>query len=120
MTMLKNEKLEGEDIELAEYKSFTMRFLAKHFPFLIIFIVKLIHRKELKEAEALHEFFLKSNRIDIITSKGGTRGFKLLIDQKTALFFYQEEDKFVYDGWEVGKYEEKGKVTIFDNFDDQA
>lgn len=117
--MAKTNKLENNDIDLPKYKSFTMRFLAKYCPFLIIFIIKLIHRKDLKQAEVFHEVFSKSNRIDVIPSKHGSRGFTLLVDQQTALYFSQEEDKFVYDGWEAGEYEEKGEVTVFDNFDNR-
>ena len=40
----------------------------------------------------------------------------LVIDQKDALYFYQDGDHFSYDGCEIGEYE-KGEVTIFDNLE---
>jgi len=115
--MFEDENLEDEDLGLAEYESRTMRFLAKYFPFLLVSFVKFIHRKDFKRAEAFHEVLSKSKRIDIFPTKCGGRGFILIIDQQTALFFYQDGDKFIYDGWETGEYE-KGKVTVFDNCED--
>jgi len=60
------------------------------------------------------ELFSKVRRIDILPSTSGLRGFILVLDRKTALYFYQDGDHFVYDGFEMGKYE-KGDVTIFDD-----
>lgn len=64
-------------------------------------------------ADKAHKLFEETKRIDIIPSKSGSRGFQLIIDGSTALYFYQDGDHFVYDGWETGKYE-KGDVTLFD------
>ncbi|MBI2607602.1 MAG: hypothetical protein HYW51_02135 [Candidatus Doudnabacteria bacterium] len=64
-----------------------------------------------------HELFSKIERIDIFPLGGGLRGFVLVLDQNTALFFYQDGDYFKYDGFEMGKYA-KGKVTIFDDLPD--
>lgn len=64
-------------------------------------------------ADEAHELFSKAERIDITPSKSGLRGFQLIIDGSTVLYFYQDGDHFMYDGFEVGKYE-KGDVTIFD------
>ena len=41
------------------------------------------------------------------------RGFILVMDRKTALFFYQQGDHFSYDGFEMGQYN-KGEVTVVD------
>lgn len=62
----------------------------------------------------VHEVFSKVNRVDILPSKSGDRGFQLILDGKTALYFYQDGDHFVYDGAEMGEYE-GGNATIFDN-----
>ncbi len=64
-------------------------------------------------AEKAHEVFSGAKRIDIISSQSGERGFQLIIDGSTALYFYQHGDHFVYDGWENGEYE-KGDITVFD------
>ena len=61
-----------------------------------------------------HEAFSKIERIDFFPLQGGHRGFLLVLDRKTALYFYQDSDHFVYDGYEMGEYD-KGDVTIFDD-----
>lgn len=61
-----------------------------------------------------HELFSNVKRIDLFPAGAGTRGFILILDRKTALYFYQDGDCFVYDGFEMGEYK-KGDVTIFDN-----
>ena len=59
------------------------------------------------------ELFSRVRRIDVLPSASGLRGFILVLDRKTALYFYQDGDHFVYDGFEMGRYD-KGDVTIFD------
>lgn len=59
-----------------------------------------------------HDLFSQIKSIDIIPTGIG-RGFMIIIDGKTALYFYQNGDHFVYDGFEIGEYK-KGDVTIFD------
>jgi len=61
-----------------------------------------------------HNLFSKIRRIDLLPLKFGYRGFIIVLDKKTALYFHQNYDHFVYDGFEMGKYE-KGDVTIFDD-----
>jgi len=90
-----------------------IKLLLKFWPSLA---VKLLARKQgIKNSpfERLHDIFSKAERIDIFPYKSGGRGFIVVLDQKTALYFNQDGDRFVYDGFEVGKYE-KGDVTIFD------
>ncbi len=65
-------------------------------------------------AEEADHLFRRVERIDIFLSRAGNRGFQIILDGTTALYFNQDGDHFVYDGWEVGKYE-KGDVTLFDN-----
>ena len=61
-----------------------------------------------------HEIFSKVERIDLFPS-GGAEGRSLImvLDSKTALFFYQDGNHFKYDGFEMGEYN-KGEVTVFD------
>lgn len=61
-----------------------------------------------------HDLFTRVQRIDIIPTGAGTRGFILVLDRKTALYFYQDGDHFKYDGFEMGEYDE-GDVTLFDH-----
>ena len=64
--------------------------------------------------EHAHETFSGVGRIDFIPYSSGYRGFMMVLDRKIALYFNQDEDRFVYDGYEMGDYD-KGDVTIFDN-----
>lgn len=61
-----------------------------------------------------HDVFGSAERMDLYPLSGSQRGFILVLDLKTALYFYQDGDHFKYDGLEMGKYK-KGDVTIFDN-----
>jgi len=60
-----------------------------------------------------HEVFSGIERVDIFPAADGSRGFILVLNKKTALYFYQDGDHFVYDGFEIGEYD-GGDVTIFD------
>ena len=61
-----------------------------------------------------HEIFDGAKRIDLYPTASAERGFILVLDLKTALYFYQDGDHFKYDGFEMGEYN-KGDVTILDN-----
>jgi hypothetical protein len=60
-----------------------------------------------------HSLFAKVDRVDVFPSRSGMRGFHVVLDGTLALFFCQDGDHFVYDGFEMGPYE-AGDVTIFD------
>lgn len=64
-------------------------------------------------AEKAHALFEGTQTIDIVPSRSNDRGFLLIINRQTALYFYQDGDHFAYDGFEMGEYD-KGDVTIFD------
>jgi hypothetical protein len=55
----------------------------------------------------------ENKRIDIFPLGASSRGFLLVIDNKFSMWFYQKNDHFVYDGLEIGEYE-NGEVVIFD------
>jgi len=79
--------------------------------------VKLLTRKMGIKASLFnqaHEVFSKTERIDIFPLKSGHRGFIIILDRNTALYFYQDGNHFIYDGYEIGEYDE-GDITIFDN-----
>ena len=61
------------------------------------------------------QLFRKAERIDLIPSASGERGFILILNKTIAFYFYQEHDHFRYDGFETGEYD-RGEVTIFDHF----
>lgn len=59
----------------------------------------------------LHQALSEFEHVYVIPSKSGIRGFRLVLDDEIALYFFQNDDHFEYDGWEVGKYN-KGKSTL--------
>ena len=61
----------------------------------------------------LHQIFASADRVDILPAKSGFRGFQLVLDNLFSLYFCQDGDHFIYDGFEMGEYE-KGNVTVFD------
>ncbi|MDD4531713.1 MAG: hypothetical protein PHH21_03355 [Candidatus Pacebacteria bacterium] len=99
------------------YKSHTFRFVWAVFkivswPYYFIFV-----KIKLRKISGFHEEMAKSKRVDFFPEYGQGRGFIIVLDQKTALFFNQEGDHFVYDGCEMGEYG-KGNVAIFDRLND--
>lgn len=96
--------------------AFPFLFLERHAPWLLPAAVKLSFILFEREAEKMHSVLDKSRRIDIEPLSGSGRGFRFIVDRRTAYFFRQEGDGFDYDGYEVGEFE-KGDVTIFDEVD---
>ena len=67
------------------------------------------------------KLFSDCKRIDIQPFYG-SRGFLITLDNNLTLWFNQDGDHFVYDGFETGTYDD-GDVTVFDNLksdDDNA
>lgn len=94
------------------------RILLRFFPNLMFKRFAKRHGIEKVVFDKLHEIFADTNRIDIfpLSGGGGSRGFMIVIDRKTALYFYQDHDHFKYDGFEMGEYGD-GDVTIFDRIE---
>ncbi len=63
--------------------------------------------------EQVHQLFKQAQRVDVLPSIGGGRGFQIVLDGTLSLYFFQDGDHFVYDGFELGEYE-RGDVTLFD------
>lgn len=63
--------------------------------------------------DKLQDILEKTERIDFFPYSSGSRGFIIVLDRQTALYFNQDGDHFVYDGFEMGEYK-KGEVAIFD------
>lgn len=66
-----------------------------------------------------HDVFDGAERIDLYPTASSERGFILVLDLKTALYFYQDGDHFSYDGFEMGEYN-KGDITILDNITEKS
>ena len=63
--------------------------------------------------EKANNLFSGVGRVDIFPSMSAQRGFQIILNKSTALYFHQDGDHFVFDGSETGEYD-GGDVTIFD------
>lgn len=91
-------------LSLKFWPNITMKYMAKE-----IGIKNPIFRQ-------LHQTLFRVKRVDIFPfspKQSGHRGFMIVLDRKTALYFYQDGGHFIYDGYEMGEYE-KGDVAVFD------
>ena len=104
----------GNQTEEPAESPFLFRFLERNAPKLLPLAGWLSLVIFERDAERLHAVLDRSSRIDIEPLSAGGRGFRLIIDRRTALYFHQDGDGFDYDGYEVGEYD-KGDVTIFDD-----
>lgn len=59
------------------------------------------------------DLFFHEASVDIVPTKTGGRGFRIILNNNLSLYFYQDGKHFKYDGWEVGEYED-GDITVFD------
>jgi hypothetical protein len=66
-----------------------------------------------KLCKKAHALFDEVEKVDIIPSRSDMRGFQIVLNRGLSLFFYQDGDHFVYDGFEMGPYP-GGDVTVFD------
>jgi hypothetical protein len=67
----------------------------------------------IETSKKAHAFFQNVERVDIIPSRSSMRGFQMIIDGLLSLYFSQDGDHFIYDGFEMGPYDD-GDVTVFD------
>ena len=124
------EKFEGEDFDSENFDlkdiefnfdklksngvGWFTRFLLRFFPMAGLGRLARKFGFKSKYMKKANDLFFDVEKIDIVPLHGsGRRGFQIILDRNTALYFYQDGDHFIYDGSEVGKYE-KGDVTIFD------
>jgi hypothetical protein len=68
-----------------------------------------------KLSKRAHALFSQVEKVDIVPSRSDLRGFQIILDRGFSLFFYQDGDHFVYDGFEMGPYK-AGDVTVFDDY----
>jgi hypothetical protein len=67
-----------------------------------------------KKIDYAGKLFSDCQRIDIQPLAGSARGFIITLDNKFSLWFFQDGDHFIYDGFETGEYDD-GEVTVFDS-----
>jgi len=65
-----------------------------------------------KDVKRAYKLF-GDKKIHIEPLGSGSRGFIIYLDNKLSLWFYQDGKNFVFDGYEMGEYED-GEVTVLD------
>lgn len=96
--------------------SWWTRILLRFFPIIGIKRFAKELGMDFKLAEKANDLFSNVERVDVIPSSSGRRGFQIILNKSTALYFYQDGDHFTFDGYESGDYD-GGNVTIFDDLE---
>lgn len=94
-----------------------MKWLVKLWPAMAMRVLARKCGYDSKLSEKAQDLFLETKTVELhpLTSSMG-RGYSLVIDRKLALFFYQDGDHFVYDGYESGE-SNPGNVQVFDRLE---
>ncbi len=115
MDFLEEEEKKFDEMNPEELKKIVPwheRFLLRFFPWIFF----KWHAKKIGLEEGVvdgAEALFRDRCVDIFPFGGESRGFQIVIDNRFALYFYQDGDHFHYDGFEMGEYED-GDVTVFD------
>lgn len=107
-------EIDGEFLKQAKVSWFTRTLLAVALPWGLGRLAKELGGPGIELSKKAHALFVDAQRVDIIPSRSDLRGFQVVIDSTLSLFFVQDSDHFVYDGFEIGRPYEAGDVTLFD------
>jgi hypothetical protein len=106
-------ELDAKFLEKAKVSRLTRMLLAISLSWGMGRLAKELSIPGIETSKKAHALFEKVERVDIVPSRSNMRGFQIILDGLLSLYFSQDGDHFVYDGFEMGPYED-GDVTIFD------
>lgn len=102
--------MEFKDPPLSLFERFLIAFFPKGF---LRHVAKL--KGVDKRVDAAYKLFRQKDRVDLFPfGSGEGRSLILVLNKELALFFEQEGDHFMFDGFEMGKYI-PGDVSVFDD-----
>ncbi len=108
------DEIDAEFLERAGASWLTRKLLAVSFGMGMRRLAKELSEPGLGMSKRANALFDQVRRVDVAPSDSpGFRGFQMVIDGVLSLYFSQDGDHFVYDGFEVGYFED-GDVTVFD------
>jgi len=107
-------EIDAEFLKKAKLSWLTRLLMVIALPWMSRRLMKELGGPSVEMSKKAHAFFTAVNRVDIIPSRSEVRGFQIVIDNILSIFFCQDGDHFVYDGFEMGPYE-SGDVTVFDD-----
>lgn len=108
------QEIDGDFLRRANISWLTRLLLRIALPWGFARLAKELSRPGLAAAKRAHAVFAPAERVDLIPSRADLRGFRLVLDQMLVLYFIQDGDHFIYDGFEFGTMCEEGDVTVFD------
>jgi hypothetical protein len=106
-------EIDGEFLRKAKVGWFTRALLSVSLAWGVSRLAKQLRTPGMEMSKKAHAFFAKVERVHIIPSRSGMRGFQIVLDNMLSLFFCQDGDHFVYDGFEMGPYDD-GDVAVLD------
>lgn len=107
-------EVDGEFLKQAKVSWLTRTLLAIALPWGLGRLARELGGPGIEMSKQAHALLAKAERIDLIPSQSDLRGFQLVVDNMLSLYFVQDGDHFIYDGFELGRPIEEGDVTIFD------
>jgi hypothetical protein len=107
-------EIDQEFLERANVSWFTRLLLGISLGWGVGRLARELNRPVVETSKHAHALFQKIERIDIIPSQSNMRGFRIVLDGLLALYFSQDGDHFIYDGFEIGPHEDDADVTVFD------
>ena len=106
-------EIDGDFLENAKVSWFTRTLLSVSLAWGMSRLAKELCSPGIEMSKKAHGFFAKVERVHLVPSRSSMRGFQIVIDNMLSLFFCQDGDHFVYDGFEMGPYDD-GDVTVLD------
>jgi hypothetical protein len=107
------QEIDEEFLKKSKVSWLTRKLLSFAVPWGLGRLTKELSGPSIEMSRKAHALFAKAERIDVIPSSGELRGFQLVVNNMLALYFVQDGEYFVYDGFEMGP-REGGEVTVFD------
>ena len=106
-------EIDGEFLEKSNVSWFTRLLLSLSLTWGMGRLAKELGAPCAEMSKKANAIFAKVGRVDIVPSQANLRGFRIVLDNVLSLYFSQDGDHFIYDGFEMGFYED-GDVTVFD------
>ncbi len=106
-------EIDAEFLKKAKVSLLTRVLLSIALPWGLGRLAKELGGPGIAMSKKAHAFFARVERVDIVPSQSEMRGFQIVIDNILSLFFCQDGDHFVYDGFEIGSHDD-GDVTVLD------
>ena len=103
------QELDGKFLKRAKVSWLTRTLLGLSLTWGVSRLARELSMPGIETSKKAHALFQATERVDIIPSKSAMRGFRIVLDGLLSLYFSQDGDHFVYDGFEMAWYDLLGK-----------